>query len=218
MHDMHFSRREMQYAQHWAGSREDGAAAPPIGRARMDYLFSCDEFRFNGGSYIHELSLNLMTSHPIDSQAPDQPYSIRRARVDDLPLLYEGELAYILAIEPEQEAGWRRAMGAHLRQWIRDLPFMYVAEQQGTPIGYCFWERHGEQAVLASIHVVEAHRRRGIARKLLDAYIADARSHGPLELVLGVKADNPARRLYETAGFAFTHEADGYRHYRYSAG
>ncbi|WP_205194110.1 GNAT family N-acetyltransferase [Burkholderia sp. Ap-962] len=171
---------------------------------------------------IHRATSNLMTRHPIDSHEPDSPgtppYSIRRARVDDLPLLYEGELAYILAIEPEQEAGWRRAMGAHLRQWIRGLPFMYVAEQQGTPIGYCFWERHGEQAVLASIHVVEAHRRRGIARKLLDAYIEDARSHGPLELVLGVKADNPARQLYETAGFAFTHEADGYRHYRYSAG
>jgi hypothetical protein len=35
------------------------------------------------------------------------------------------------------------------------------------------------------------------------------------DLSLGVKPDNPARALYEGAGFVYTHDNGGYCHYGY---
>jgi ribosomal protein S18 acetylase RimI-like enzyme len=52
------------------------------------------------------------------------------------------------------------------------------------------------------IGVDPAYRRRGIARALLDAAIAEARSRGARRLTLRVFAPNTAARaLYESAGF-----------------
>jgi [ribosomal protein S18]-alanine N-acetyltransferase len=143
----------------------------------------------------------------------DFPDSIRRARLTDLPVVYEGELDYIRQIEPEHEARWRDGMRFHLAQWIDDLDRMFVAERGTASTGYCFWEARGDAAVLASIYVLPDERGRGLGRRLLAAFVADARARGFRNLKLGVRADNPARHLYETAGFRHTHDERGYRHY-----
>jgi ribosomal protein S18 acetylase RimI-like enzyme len=63
------------------------------------------------------------------------------------------------------------------------------------------WIPHGTSATLASIHVVVPHRGRGLGRRLLDRFVDDARAAGHDVLKLGVHEDNPARTLYEKAGF-----------------
>lgn len=142
-------------------------------------------------------------------------YSIRRARVTDLPAIYVGELDYIRQIEPQQESSWRDGMRFHLKQWIDDLDRMFIAECAGTLRGYCFWEVHGEAAVLASIYVTPERRGSGLGQQLLAQFIADAHARGFSKLTLGVKPDNPARRLYEKAGFIHTHDEHGYCSYVY---
>ncbi|HTJ93574.1 MAG TPA: GNAT family N-acetyltransferase [Pararobbsia sp.] len=140
---------------------------------------------------------------------------IRRAQPTDLPTVYLGELDYIRHVEPENEARWKDAIRWHLQQWTQNLERMFIAERGSEKIGYCFWEAHGDAAVLASIFVLPHLRRSGLGRRLLDRYIEDAHEQGFGNLTLGVKPDNPARHLYEKAGFLFTHEERGYHHFAY---
>ncbi len=56
-------------------------------------------------------------------------------------------------------------------------------------------------AYLHSIDVDEAHRRRGIGRELLDAFLAEAKLRGATKSFLTTGRHNEAaRRLYQTAG------------------
>lgn len=142
-------------------------------------------------------------------------YIIRRASATDLPMVYIGELDYIRQIEPDNEARWKDAIKWHLQQWTQNLERMFIAERGTEKIGYCFWEAHGDAAVLASIYVLPELRGAGLGGRLLDRYIEDAHEKGFGNLTLGVKPGNPAQRLYEKAGFLFTHDEHGYRHYAY---
>jgi len=142
--------------------------------------------------------------------------SIRRARATDLPTIYAGELDYIRQIEPQQEARWTGGMFWHIKQWTSALDRMFIAQCGEAITGYCFWEDHDNVAVLASIYVQRDKRGAGLGRRLLTEFISDARAQGYATLTLGVKPDNPARVLYERAGFVYTHDDDGgYRHYAY---
>jgi ribosomal protein S18 acetylase RimI-like enzyme len=141
--------------------------------------------------------------------------TVRRARPTDLPMVYKGELNYIQTIEPEHEARWNDAMHAHLRQWASALERMFVVEQDGVPVGYCFWEVIDGAACLASIYVVNELRQRGLGRVLLDQYISDARARGFAKLTLSVFHGNPACFLYESAGFRCVREGVEYRDYEY---
>jgi ribosomal protein S18 acetylase RimI-like enzyme len=62
-------------------------------------------------------------------------------------------------------------------------------------------QRH--KAFLFSMYVDAAHRRTGLAQRLVEAVIAEAREAGALVLQLTVEAGNlPAQRLYRRMGFA----------------
>ncbi|MFA5957735.1 N-acetyltransferase family protein [Hyphomicrobium sp.] len=139
---------------------------------------------------------------------------IRRGRVTDLPAVFLGELDYIRQIEPQQEARWKAAISQHVKQWTSALESMLVAELAGQIVGYCFWENHGDQAVLASLYVAPSHRRRGIGQELLARFVAEAKERHLISATLGVQSENPARLLYEKAGFIRTHYTDGFLHYR----
>lgn len=54
-----------------------------------------------------------------------------------------------------------------------------------------------------SIWVTEGERGQGIGGQLLDAAIRAARSKGLRRISLSVEEGNPARRLYERAGFTW---------------
>ena len=142
-------------------------------------------------------------------------HTVRKAWPTDLPMVYKGELNYIQTIEPEHEARWKDAMHGHLRQWTSALDRMFVVEQDGVPVGYCFWEVMDGAACLASIYVVTELRQRGLGRVLLDEYISDARARGFAKLTLNVFHGNPACFLYESAGFQCVREGAEYRDYEY---
>jgi [ribosomal protein S18]-alanine N-acetyltransferase len=138
---------------------------------------------------------------------------LRRARVEDLPTIWRGELAYMREIEPQHEARWTAAADHHLTAWIADLDRTLVLDVEDEPAGYAAWRLIEGRAVLLTIHVFEGFRRRGRGALLLQAYVNDARTFGCTDLSLGVFAGNPAEALYVKHGFQYTHEEAGYQHY-----
>lgn len=92
-----------------------------------------------------------------------------------------------------------------------------AARPAGGPVGVA-WALHlpagdpgygfvDEATPEVSLWVAPAHRGTGIGTRLLAEVIAQARDRGEPGLSLSVEAGNPARRLYERAGFA---HADGH--------
>lgn len=82
----------------------------------------------------------------------------------------------------------------------------FVAVDGGEVIGWCFgyelFRPEGRwMMLLYQIDVIEARRREGAGRQLLDAFVAVARSKGHQKMWLLTDAGNDAaRRLYEGAG------------------
>jgi ribosomal protein S18 acetylase RimI-like enzyme len=131
--------------------------------------------------------------------------TLRPAVPADLTVIFRAERDYIRAIEPGQEAAWTAAIDRSLDLWIENLDraTMLVA---GTDIaGFVIWTptpayRDGA-ATLVTIQVLPAYRRRGYGRILLGVFAEQAAAAGCRLLHLGVHQDNPARALYEQAGY-----------------
>jgi ribosomal-protein-alanine N-acetyltransferase len=78
----------------------------------------------------------------------------------------------------------------------------WVVQERGGIVAYALARWVAETAELLNLAVAPAHRRRGIARALLDRVLEDLRAQGVGEVYLEVRESNaPARRLYETRGF-----------------
>lgn len=129
---------------------------------------------------------------------------LRPAQVTDLPSIYQGEQAYIQRWEPAHEAAWRLQLERHLRRWVDNFERLTVALIDEQFAGYALWTAEQGAAELCTIHVSQRYRRNGVGRALLDRYNADALSLGFTQLALSVRPDNPARYLYEQAGFICT--------------
>lgn len=137
----------------------------------------------------------------------------RPARPADLPHLLRWERDYIRTVEPAAEAAWTGAIDRNLALWVQCLDRTLILEAEGEPGGSMMWmptdgsdgtDSTDGTATLIGIHVVPALRRRGFGRLLLDAFAAQARAAGRTTLALGVHRANPARRLYEDAGYRHT--------------
>lgn len=137
----------------------------------------------------------------VESTGGDSKPVLRPARVTDLPAVYRGELGYIRQWEPQHEHAWQMAAEQNLVQWVENFERLTVACVENQLVGYSLWSDEQGEAELCTLHVSEAYRRRGIGQVLVDAYVAEARQAGFNALSLHVRSDNPARRLYERAGF-----------------
>jgi ribosomal protein S18 acetylase RimI-like enzyme len=91
--------------------------------------------------------------------------------------------------------------------WGRDGDLVVIAEDAGTAVGaaYCRLMRgYGyvdERTPEVTIGVESSYRGRGTGRRLLDVLADLARRNGFESLSLSVEPANPARRLYERAGY-----------------
>ncbi|WP_339497974.1 GNAT family N-acetyltransferase [Pseudomonas canadensis] len=145
--------------------------------------------------------------------------SLRPAIVTDLTSIYRGELAYIQQWEPTHEAGWRSQVEHNLALWVDNFELLTVAVLDGQLVGYSLWRPEDSFAELYTINVSEAYRRKGIGRALLDAYGVAALGSGCTHLSLSVRPDNPARLMYEGAGFiAVGTDSHGYLRYERANG
>jgi ribosomal protein S18 acetylase RimI-like enzyme len=68
--------------------------------------------------------------------------------------------------------------------------------------GFALWAPEHGYAELCTVSVNQEHRRSGVGMALLEAYALDAARQGFTRLRLSVRPDNPARLMYQKAGFA----------------
>jgi ribosomal-protein-alanine N-acetyltransferase len=86
-----------------------------------------------------------------------------------------------------------------------------LLQVDGHDAGLALCRVAADEAELLTIAVRPAHRRKGLARRLLAAVIDHVRNAGAQTLFLEVGVDNPAaRRLYETQGFGAVGERRAY--------
>lgn len=122
------------------------------------------------------------------------PVRVRAARATDLPAVMRIEQASFS--DP-----WSRDSYAALV----DAPhaaFDVAVEDDEHVLGHAVTFFAVDEAELGTIASAPDHRRRGVARALLDGACRAARGHGARRLFLEVRASNaPAQALYRDAGF-----------------
>lgn len=129
---------------------------------------------------------------------------LRPACITDLPALYRGEESYIRCWEPQHESVWRSRTERHLTRWVENFDRLTVAVIDDDFTGYALWTPELPYAELRTIHVSPCHRRSGVGIALLAAYAQQAAEQGFTQLRLSVRPDNPARLMYQKAGFLCT--------------
>jgi ribosomal protein S18 acetylase RimI-like enzyme len=131
--------------------------------------------------------------------------TLRPAGPADLPAIFRAERDYITAVEPGQEAVWTSAIDRNLERWIANLDRTTMLLAGPDVAGYVMWAPDpayaGGAATLLTIEVGPAYRRRGYGRVLLGVFADQAAAAGCRLLHLGVHKNNPARALYEQAGY-----------------
>ncbi len=113
-------------------------------------------------------------------------------REEDLPLLAAAEAACFSDPWPIEA----------FQSEMRD-PYFYLLAFEGEElVGYVGGMSLYETCDLNNIAVLPRHRRRGIAARLLEAFMAEARARGAEQMLLEVRESNlPAIGLYERYGF-----------------
>lgn len=120
--------------------------------------------------------------------------TVRPVTLEDIPAV--AELERRLFSPPYSPAALARELN------IPDAVF-YVAEAEGLILGYVLLRCLGDEAELHRIAVSPAHRRRGVAARLLEEGLEACRKRGARTVWLEVRAGNaPARALYRRFGFA----------------
>ena len=85
---------------------------------------------------------------------------------------------------------------------IRDYHLAVVAEAEGEIAGCAVATLLADEGEIDKVMVAERFRRRGIAARLVDALLAEAKRRGAAAMTLEVRMSNlPAIGLYERAGF-----------------
>ncbi len=184
---------------------------------------------FNGHPPIWQVGTVVAARQPTASPAAaeEDPLSeprhaaitLRAAMREDAPFLWEMlTLAAHMQAETAEavaEAQQHPFLAKFVRDWggPGDLGVLALAAAQ--PVGAA-WLRHlvgPEQSYPAvdpafpelAVAVRAEHTGRGVGGALLSRLVEQARPHYP-GLVLSVRADNPARRLYERHGFVVVDE------------
>jgi [ribosomal protein S18]-alanine N-acetyltransferase len=123
----------------------------------------------------------------------DARYRIRRATGADAPALADIERRCFT--DPWSSAGIRETM-----QY--ETAVTLVVEMGGVTIGYLMARISGEEGEILNLAVLPEHRRRGIARELLEQGLAALAGAGVREAYLEVRESNQAAiTLYGAKGF-----------------
>ncbi len=87
----------------------------------------------------------------------------------------------------------------------------FVAETQGDLAGFSFLYLVGEEGQIMEIATAKAHRRKGVAKALLQEMVRTSKEEGAVRFTLEVRASNaPAIALYRSFGFYEVGRRKGY--------
>lgn len=142
-------------------------------------------------------------------------YSFGQARLSDVQELVRLRIGYLTAdfgsLDPRQEEDlWRELPGYFELHLDHDLLAFVARDGEGGPIVSCAWLLlvtkppsprfpHGETGTLFNVYTVPEHRRRGLAKRVMERLIDAARE---LKLdVLELHATEDGYPLYRALGF-----------------
>ena len=141
--------------------------------------------------------------------APDLTITRERPTGPDLALLMERHTADMYADTPPESIHMMDASELDQPQ----IAF-YVMREAGTPVGMGAFKRiDPSHAEIKSMHVLAEVRGRGLSRAMLAHLMAEALATGFTRLSLETGSQpmfEPARRLYERAGFTECPPFEGY--------
>jgi len=121
---------------------------------------------------------------------------VRPMRPSDLPAVME--ITHRSLPLPWGEAVWRQELASSLGLYL-------VLEVEGVVSGYIGLKLLSDEAHIVTIAVRPEQRRRGFARTLVEAALADPASAGARRVHLEVRPSNVgARALYGSVGFVQT--------------
>ena len=121
---------------------------------------------------------------------------MRPMRLSDLPVVMEITRRSLPL--PWGEAVWREELASPLGLYL-------VLEEDGAVSGYIGLKLISDDAHVMTIAVRPEHRRRGLARTLVEAALADPASAGARRVHLEVRPSNAgARAFYGLLGFVQT--------------
>ena len=123
----------------------------------------------------------------------------------DLPAIFRAERDYIKTVEPDQEVAWTEAIDRNLELWVTNLDRTTMLLAGAGTAGFVIWmpdpAYRADAATLVTIQVRPEYRRRGYGRALLGVFAEQGAGAGYRLLHLAVHEGNPARALYEQAGY-----------------
>ncbi|MGB7212490.1 MAG: ribosomal protein S18-alanine N-acetyltransferase [Gemmatimonadales bacterium] len=135
----------------------------------------------------------------------DAPYRTRPATSADAPAL--AALERVAFTDPWSAVSLREVLTA-------ESSFGFVAEGAGAVVGYGLGRIVADDGEILNLAVAEEHRRRGIARALLDLMLARFDAGPVRQVFLEVREGNVAAvTLYQGEGFVLMdRRAEYYRH------
>jgi ribosomal protein S18 acetylase RimI-like enzyme len=116
----------------------------------------------------------------------------------------DGELPALYKIEREcfdPEFRWSEPMFVKALQAAREQSHVWIAMVSGRIAGYLLAGDENGKVLIETANVARAHRRKGIATKLIAACERDMRKRGYTEVKLEVWTENPAMILYFNLGY-----------------
>jgi ribosomal protein S18 acetylase RimI-like enzyme len=153
--------------------------------------------------------------------SPASELVIRRATAGDVPALgrmaarlvdvhHQFDPQRFFAAGPGTPASYAAFLGRQITATdaivlVAELAAVVVGYAYGSVEGYDYMSLRGPAGVVHDLFVDGAHRRRGVARRLLEATLADLHARGVPRVVLSTADRNDeAQRLFARLGFRRT--------------
>jgi GNAT superfamily N-acetyltransferase len=145
---------------------------------------------------------------------------VRRATVEDVPALVDLRFAFVTEFAPDEgdDEAARASVREYLRRALPSETFLaWVVEEDDVIVatgGMAVYERMmrskgagvGLEGYILNVYTLPAHRRRGHARRMMEALLECARERS---IRLTLVATDDGRPLYE--GLGFSHDDRNYR-------
>jgi ribosomal-protein-alanine N-acetyltransferase len=108
---------------------------------------------------------------------------------------------------------WTRSQCAGILP-MAGVSLMVARDESGEPVGFSLFRTVADESELLLMAVLPVRHRQGIGRRLLDNFVARARSDGARRVHLEVRDGNPAIAMYRAAGFETVGRRRKYYHAR----
>jgi GNAT superfamily N-acetyltransferase len=133
---------------------------------------------------------------------PVHGYALRHAVEADVDFIFELDRSHMKTeVDRLYPGTWN---DEHARSIIvENLPRARIVEWEGSRTGAYYWRaEEPSTAVLHSLQIAPAHRRKGLGRWLMGFFEAEAKAQGLTRAGLAVFDTNPALEFYRRLGYS----------------